>query len=67
MPLLTSLKKVDDSFKWLGESAAAALSWAADQPAKSAGDCASILENLFSAAPCDQPASFMCESEEPEG
>jgi hypothetical protein len=64
---LTSLKKSEDNFQWLGDIAASALNWAADQPAKSAGGCASILENLFSAVPCEQPATFMCESEEPEG
>jgi hypothetical protein len=66
-PILTSLKKVEDNFQWLGDIAASALNWAADQPAKSAGGCASILENLFSAVPCEQPNTFMCESEEPEG
>jgi len=64
---LTSLKKVEDNFQWLGDIAASALSWAADQPAKNADGCASILQNLFSTAPCEQPATFMCESEEPKG
>jgi hypothetical protein len=64
---LTSLKKIDDNFQWLGDIAASALSWAADQPAKSAGGCASVLENLFSAVPCEQQTTFMCETEEPEG
>jgi len=67
VPIMTSIKKEEDDFQWLGGIAASILNWAPDQPAKSDGKCASILENLFSAMPCEQPTNFMCESPEPKG
>lgn len=65
--LMTSLKKEEDDFQWLGGMATSVLNWAPDQPAKLAGNCACILENLFSAMHCEQPKNFMCESPDPQG
>lgn len=66
-PIMTSIKRADDDFQWLNGLAASVLNWATDQPAKSAGNCASLLENLFSTMPCEQPTNFMCESPDLQG
>lgn len=66
MPIMTSIKKVEDDFQWLGGLAASLLNWAPDQPAKGE-NCASILENLFSTMPCEKPTNFMCESSDLQG
>jgi hypothetical protein len=65
---MTSLKRDKDEFQWLGGMAASALNWEpADQSRKSTGNCASLLENRFSAIPCEQQSNFMCESADSQG
>jgi hypothetical protein len=65
---MTSLKRDKDDFQWLGGMAASAINWEpADQSTKSTGNCASLLENMFSAMPCEQQSNFMCESPDPQG